>query len=304
MVMRRPGTLILCYHRVAEDVLDPFGITVRPGNFAAQLDELRRHFEPSTLDDAFAPSSKRRVVVTFDDGYADNLWNALPIAEERGVPVTVFVTSDMVDSPAGMWWDRLASIMQRRPAHPSEVEVSCNGGRLSVKVGPPGDDRSLSELHARLRRLPSVQIVGVLEQLADAWSIPSEGPPDARMLTTGELLELHRSEACVIGAHTSDHLCLAGHGADEQDRVVSRSKAALERMLGAPVAHFAYPFGGADDFDDASVEAVRKAGFASACTTIAGSAVASSDPLRLPRRIVADWGRARFRAQLLRWELW
>ena len=38
--MRRSGTLILCYHRVAEGVEDPFRLCVRPGNFAAHLEEM------------------------------------------------------------------------------------------------------------------------------------------------------------------------------------------------------------------------------------------------------------------------
>jgi hypothetical protein len=62
--MRRSGTLILCYHRVAEGVEDPFYLCVRPDNFAAHLEELSRSREPSTLADVSAPSRRPRVVVT------------------------------------------------------------------------------------------------------------------------------------------------------------------------------------------------------------------------------------------------
>ncbi len=34
--------------------------------------------------------------MTFDDGYSDNLNNALPIADSKGVPLTVFVTSGLL----------------------------------------------------------------------------------------------------------------------------------------------------------------------------------------------------------------
>ena len=40
--MWRDGTLILCYHRVAEGVEDPYHLCVRPGNFAAHLEELSK----------------------------------------------------------------------------------------------------------------------------------------------------------------------------------------------------------------------------------------------------------------------
>ena len=53
--MRRNGTLILCYHRVAEGVEDPFHLCVRPGNFAAHLEEMSRSRVPSTLADVAVP---------------------------------------------------------------------------------------------------------------------------------------------------------------------------------------------------------------------------------------------------------
>jgi len=105
---RRNGTLILCYHRVAEGVEDPFYLCVRPDNFAAHLEEISRAREPSTLADVSVPSRRPRVVVTLDDGYRDNLTNALPIAESKGVPITVFVTSGILGNHNGFWWDRLA----------------------------------------------------------------------------------------------------------------------------------------------------------------------------------------------------
>ena len=101
--MNQEGTLILCYHRVAQGVDDPFGLCVRPDNFASHLDELLRVAEPSMMDDISRPSRKRRIVVTLDDGYADNLWNALPIARAKGVPLTVFVTSSKIDDVHGLW---------------------------------------------------------------------------------------------------------------------------------------------------------------------------------------------------------
>ena len=74
-------------------------------------------------------------------------------------------------------------------------------------------------------------------------------------------------------------------------------------MSGQAISHFAYPYGSRDSFDDDSVHAVRSAGFKTASTTIPGNARLTSDPFRLPRRIVLNWGRLRFRASLERWRL-
>ena len=125
--MRRGGTLILCYHRVAEGVEDPFRLCVRPDNFSAHLEEISRAREPSTLADVSVPSRRPRVVVTFDDGYRDNLTNALPIAESKGVPITVFVTSGVLGNHNGLWWDRLGTLLRSRPPHVREINLPVGG---------------------------------------------------------------------------------------------------------------------------------------------------------------------------------
>src|SRR5213082_2011257 len=76
-----PGGLVLMYHRIAELPLDPFALAVTPRHFAEHLEMLRKYSRPTSLAE-MARSLKdnkrphRAVAVTFDDGYADNLYNA------------------------------------------------------------------------------------------------------------------------------------------------------------------------------------------------------------------------------------
>ena len=152
--MRRNGTLILCYHRVAEGIEDPFYLCVRPDNFAAHLEELSRAREPSTLADVSVPSRRPRVVVTFDDGYRDNLTTALPIAESLGVPITVFVTSGILANRNGFWWDRLGTLLRSRPPHVREIDLP--SGRLPV--GSSGIRADLDSVRRHLLPLRVTEI--------------------------------------------------------------------------------------------------------------------------------------------------
>ena len=302
--MKRNGTLILCYHRVAEGVDDPFRLCVRPDNFAAHLEEISRWREPSTLADVSVPSRRPRVVVTFDDGYIDNLTNALPIAESKGVPITVFVTSGVLGDQKGFWWDRLGTLLRSRPSGTSQICLPMGEEIVRIALGSSGMDVDLESVRRHLLPLPVAEIERVLGVVSKQWSASSAPPPDARSLTPAELLQLATADVVTIGAHTVDHVRLWGLPAPEQLRTITSSRKELERLSGRSVSHFAYPYGRPDSFDDCSVDAVRSAGFDTACTTIPGTASPSTDPYHLPRRIVMDWGRARFKAQMLRWGLW
>ena len=301
--MRRDGTLILCYHRVAEGVEDPLHLCVRPGNFAAHLEEMSRVREPSTLADVSVPSRRPRVVVTLDDGYRDNLTNALPIAEAKGVPITVFVTSGILGNHRGLWWDRLGTLLRSRPPHVREIDLPVAGRNVRLALGSSGIRADLDSVRSHLLPLRVTEIERALDAVSEQWQVSSASPPDAETLSPEDLRQLAASDTVTIGAHTIDHVRLRDRPAREQQDTISGSKRELEQSIGLAVSHFAYPFGRHDDFDDRSVDAVRSAAFDTACTAIPGTARSSTDPYRLPRRMVMDWRRLRFRVQMQRWRL-
>jgi peptidoglycan/xylan/chitin deacetylase (PgdA/CDA1 family) len=243
------------------------------------------------------------VVVTLDDGYRDNLTNALPIAEAKGIPITVFVTSGILGNQNGLWWDRLGTLLRSRPPHVREIGLTISGRNVRLPLGSSGIRADLHSVRRHLLSLPVTEIERALDTVSEQWQVGSASPPDAETLNPEDLLQLAASDTVTIGAHTIDHVRLRDRSAREQQATISGSKRELEQAIGQAVSHFAYPFGGWDDFDDHSVDAVRLAAFDTACTTLPGTARSSTDPYRLPRRLVMDWGRLRFRVQMQRWKL-
>lgn len=93
-----------------------------------------------------------------------------------------------------------------------------------------------------------------------------EGHPERAMLSTAQLRAL-QSDGIEVGSHTVTHVRLAGLSTAALRREVVDSKERLEGMLGRAVRHFAYPYG---SFDSAATNAVRGAGYMSACSTLMG----------------------------------
>lgn len=96
---------ILMYHNVAEvpDGLHPDGrcLYVTPGAFAAQMGLLHRAgWRGVSMSDAmpYLRGGKRgRVVaITFDDGYLDNLENAMPVLQRYGFGATCYVVNGCI----------------------------------------------------------------------------------------------------------------------------------------------------------------------------------------------------------------
>ncbi|MFJ4839531.1 polysaccharide deacetylase family protein [Streptomyces sp. NPDC088746] len=105
---------ILTYHSVSDPTEDPYGITVSAGRLDEQLTWLRRRgltgVGIAALLRARAAGKQGLVGLTFDDGYADFLDEALPVLRAHGCTATVFV---LPGRPGGSnVWDPLGP---RRP---------------------------------------------------------------------------------------------------------------------------------------------------------------------------------------------
>jgi peptidoglycan/xylan/chitin deacetylase (PgdA/CDA1 family) len=87
---------VLMYHKVND--VDGNSVTVPVSLFDEQMAQLRElGYRPVSLDDVVAHYRQgaalpdRAVLITFDDGYLDNLENAAPILGRHGYPAVLFV---------------------------------------------------------------------------------------------------------------------------------------------------------------------------------------------------------------------
>lgn len=298
---------MLGYHRVA-DAADPWGISVSPANFAAQMDVLARVAQPMRLVDAAGrlasgDAPRRAVVVTFDDGYADNLYNALPALEAAAVPATVFVTTGSLGRE--YWWDELARLVARSESVPALKESWARARQDGPSVGARDPGPSLQDRGALLlamameaRALPAADRGRVLERLRSDLADASPGEAIHRALSVDELRELADHAIVDIGSHTVSHPSLADLPPEEQRAEVVQSGHALSRITGAAVVTLSYPNG---SYSSETLRIVREAGFLAACSSVPDLATPRAEPLALPRLWVDDWPASTFADWIERW---
>ncbi len=91
--------MILYYHRVADDAANDWTMSNRM--FARQMKWLKTHFDMISLEEVqtrlrAGRNERPAVSVTFDDGYADNCQQALPLLVREKIPCTYFVSNRQV----------------------------------------------------------------------------------------------------------------------------------------------------------------------------------------------------------------
>lgn len=316
----------MLYHRVAEIDLDPWSLCVTPQNFAEQLQVLRRYTQLTQLkqlsqDIAEGKPRHRNIVITFDDGYADNLHNAKPLLEHYDVPATVFIASGYIGDAREFWWDELERLFLRPGELPQQLELCIDGCQYQWDLGttanytdsayqhhrhwkaereePPTPRQSIYyEIWQLLRTLSERDRRQVLDELL-AWAgAVADSRSTHCSLSSAEVAALDRGSLVEVGAHTITHPFLCSLPISVQEKEIYHSKAQLEELLGHEVTSFSYPFG---QYTADSVAVVRDAGFNCACATIHASVQRHSNLFELPRVEIQNWNGEEFARRLSRW---
>ena len=298
-----PHGLVLMYHRIARPLTDPWELSVSPENFSAHLEVLSKSAQVvplAELQRRLARSSERPVVaITFDDGYVDNLGQALPILQRHAAPATVFIATAWIGSARPFWWDTLAATVLGLQTMRRPLDLQLGATRFKWEPARTNSENDRKALHrslwSRLQTLDDPQRFQALEQIAASYD--GEGPldPDARPMTVEEVRQLHASSLVEIGSHTVKHRPLPTLSPQMQREEIANSRLQCEQWTGVAPATFSYPYG---EFDDGTASAVAEAGFALACSTEQELVWRQTSPYRMPRFIVLDWNAERFERQL------
>jgi peptidoglycan/xylan/chitin deacetylase (PgdA/CDA1 family) len=296
--------VILMYHRVADILIDPWGLAVHPERFEEQIDVLTRARRVVHLHNLFEAEQSRSstdkplAAVTFDDGYHDVYSNARQILRRYDCPMTLFVTTGAIGTAQEFWWDTICRIFLEIEFLPSNLSFEA-GGEIRHWSVPAFDQKSgreeiFYEIWAEVRQRPYDAQMRCVDELGQ-WAGCSLVARDSHRAMTKEEVRDISDGLVVIGAHTITHPTLPAHRYEDQYREIAESRRVCEELIDGPVNAFAYPFG---DHDDATVSAVREAGFSWACTVNPGIVRPGADPIRLPRLFIGDWDGDEFQKRL------
>jgi peptidoglycan/xylan/chitin deacetylase (PgdA/CDA1 family) len=123
------------------------------------------------------------------------------------------------------------------------------------------------------------------EQLVRELARLDAPPPHRRPLVADEVRQLSRVPGAAIGAHSVNHLALPDQTAAVMEREIEDCRAALRRVTGCEVEHFAYPYGAVTR---ACADAVRPVfRWAYACDDVGVGS--SFDAARVARVEVRNW---------------
>ncbi len=292
--------VVLLYHRVDVDPLDSQLLSVTPEHFEEQLILLKKNFNIIPLSRLVKDLKTRKLKqktlsITFDDGYLDNLTNALPILEKHKIHATIFVTSGMVGVNDEFWWDKLERIFLDTEPLPKELNISGDNNKFYWELTTAdGRIKAHSDLHKLLMQFNSVERNKTIEQLYKWANIDSNARETHRLMTIKQLKILAASPYIEIGAHTVNHSRLSSLTENEQEFEILESQKSLENIIRKKVNLFSYPFGTQYDFNQTSMDILSRNDFEAGIANISGNVKVDTNIYMLPRFLVRNWNGEKF----------
>lgn len=294
----RERAVVLMYHRVLDAEARRttgahFGMVVARETFDRQMALLQAWCTPLSLAAFVAhmrdqtPFPDGACLVTFDDGWTDNLVHAVPSLRAHGVPAAIFLPVNFIGTRRHFTREAFTHLVlrardeaARRPEMAARLRALLDEAGRGALLDVGGAEPRPAVIEAIGEAPVDSAIERLVPRLAEAMGIRVDDleTPDTFM-TWDQVTDLARA-GVAFGGHGAEHKRLALLDGPTRDADIRQAKDVLAARLAPPVWAFAYPNG---SYDEAVATAVGAHGFEVAFTTEPGTVACSDAPLRVKR---------------------
>ncbi|MCP9452153.1 MAG: polysaccharide deacetylase family protein [Nitrospira sp.] len=260
----RRKAVVLMYHRVlTEEEMKVTGshpaIVVTRETFAMQMETLHKRFHVITIDE-FVERMERKMpfensscLVTFDDGWRDNYYNAFPLLTHHQIPAVIFLPVNYIGTQRLFWQEALVhgllTAIKEARQDPSKASL------LREIIAPLGLEqciectdadprqRIIELITLRRKRFELVEVNKVLTRLDQELPIRWDDAKATDGFITWEHVTEMLKKGVQFGGHGSEHHLLSEIPLDEARKDIEECTSVLVTRLKKPPIYFSYPRG-------------------------------------------------------------
>ncbi|MGC6428961.1 MAG: polysaccharide deacetylase family protein [Flavobacteriales bacterium] len=254
--LTRSRQRVITYHNIIEDKFyddaPHLGVSHSKSNFEVQIREINKRFAFTTVID-----KPKSAIITFDDGYQNNFYEALPLLNKYNVKAIFFITSDLIDSKKPLWIDQILLWFSYVPSGKYEIEnltfTICDSNRLEAYI------KLYKYLTANFNRLNSV-----LHQLNSSFLFSKLTVDtiyyNSRFLgLTSQQIDSMKKQNQIIACHSKSHAILSKLVSSDLKDEINFCQTKLDTIYNS--SFFSYPFGSEIEVNDGVKKCLENSNF-------------------------------------------
>ena len=255
--------LNIYYHGVVKhdsNFFNPRHLTIE--QFEQQIKYFSKYFDIISLADAFDVKkgklilSKPTITISFDDGYKNNISNALPILEKYNVKATFFVSGICaINNPNTLLW---ADIIDFVKYFNKDEKITVEGNSF-INYYESESKLSIYDFIKNQSKSDRDQILSSLMKLYNIDERKHELDPDIwQLMNSNDIIQASQNKLISIESHGFNHYNLGQINFNDAINDIKSSKEELDRLVPKPVSMICFPDG---SYSNEIIQEIKSIGF-------------------------------------------
>jgi peptidoglycan/xylan/chitin deacetylase (PgdA/CDA1 family) len=229
------------------------------------------HFDFLSMDDLVLKgfnAKNKFVVFTFDDGFRDNLYHALPLLQKYNVPLNIYICTDFPDKKTILWWNVVEDVILQN----KDLSFEWFGEKMEFRCSSSAEkNETFGRIHNLIQGGSELTIKDRALLFCKIFNTDPYNSINELALSWEEIRQMSRDKIITIGAHSVSHPVLSQLSEEDSLEEIRQSKLRIENETGIDLKHFAYPFGGIKEASIREYEMAAACGYDTAVTLVSAS---------------------------------
>jgi peptidoglycan/xylan/chitin deacetylase (PgdA/CDA1 family) len=288
---------ILCYHGVTK--FKSYGIENSSGKhidikkFKQQANFLKNNCHVLSINEVNfhlenkIPFKNKSVMITFDDGFANNFTVAAPILKKNNLPAIFYICPKNIEDNELFWVDKIECCINHTKFNEISIKYKNKLNYFNLS-NAKNKKLALKKIKQYCKSCSDKIKNDVILQLINASGIN----PDIKYSKNYEIAKwsqinkVIKSKLFSIGGHSFNHSIMTKISKKQLSLDISKTISLIKKRLNIRICHYSYPEGQKDHFNKKIIFELKKNMIKTCPTAINGSNNPNTDPFLLKRSMV------------------
>jgi peptidoglycan/xylan/chitin deacetylase (PgdA/CDA1 family) len=229
---------VLCFHRITYET-DLSYPPMQPHVFEGIIKYCIKHYQFIRPEEINIPTKKSKLLLTFDDGYADFIDYAMPIIEQYQIPCIMSIVSDTVKTGKPFWTQRIGALIN-------------NSIVTNVPISDPLSKNNIiatAESAENISLMLFDKLITLKKEAREEWLYSQEIGREIyypKMLDKSQVIELDK-KGVIFASHSKTHAYMPSEAEQGNFDFITeeliQSKKYIEQLLNKPCNIYSAPSG-------------------------------------------------------------
>jgi peptidoglycan/xylan/chitin deacetylase (PgdA/CDA1 family) len=247
---------VITFHNVIEDKYFDnalhLGVSHSKSIFDFQLAEIKKNYQFTT-----EINKRQTAIITFDDGYQNNYFEAVPILDKHNAKAVFFVVADLIDNDNILWIDKVLFWFSYVPIGSYQI------GALNFMITTENRLENYQIFYDYVLSNYS-QICQLLESLELAYSFSSLSlnisyRKSRFMALSTEQLSTMKLQGHLVACHSKSHSILSKLDSNDLQNEISFCESKIPSVYNCN--YFSYPFGTNQEVSSEVKDCIKNSNF-------------------------------------------